>query len=149
MGPSGRGCGPFAMAAMLATACLLLAGCAHAQEDTPMQAPAADAILPGEGPFQRFIVRYRADSAGAGDPAAAARRLQRTVDEAGLAPATSASWQRRLAVGGDVFVLDRPLDRAAARRLVGAFLADPEVESIEVDRMLGFDPPGRRPMRER
>jgi len=48
-----------------------------------------------------------------------------------------------------VFGFDRPLERDAALRLVRAFAADPQVESIRVDRMARADPPVDRRMRER
>ena len=66
---------------------------------------------------------------------------------AGLGAGLRRSW--RLAASGDVFGFDRPLERDAALRLVRAFAADPQVESILVDRMARADPPVDRRMRER
>ncbi len=141
---------PARLATLLAPACLLLAGCAHATGDPQMEQPATtDIELPGDGPFGRFIVRYRAGSPAGEDPALAAEQLRRTAAAVGLAADGGPSWQRRLAVGGDVFVLARPLERDAALRLMRAFAADPQVESIEVDRRLGIDPPAGMRMRER
>ncbi|WP_202840714.1 hypothetical protein [Luteimonas saliphila] len=109
--------------------------------------PPASFELPGEGPFQRFIVRYRADSAPGRDKATVPARLDRTAAAATLSPAPALTWQRRLAVDADVFTADRPLDRAAAAALMRAFDDDPDVEYIEVDRMLGVDPIRPMPMR--
>ncbi|MDH5833170.1 hypothetical protein [Luteimonas kalidii] len=136
--------------------CLLLAGCAAATGDTRMNdrtgpdpsapaAPAASVELPGEGPYQRFIVRYRSDTAAGRDPANVPEQLRDAARV--LDPAPALSWQRRLAVGGDVFTVDRPLDKSEARRLMQAFASDPQVESIEVDRRLGIDPPREMRMR--
>ena len=141
---------PAGLAMLLAWACLLPAGCADATGDPPMDQPAAvDIELLGDGPFDRFIVRYRTGSPAGEDPAVAAEQLRRTAAAAGLAADGGPSWQRRLAVGGDVFVLARPLEREAALRLMRAFAADPQVESIEVDRRLGIDPRAGPRMRER
>ena len=125
--------------------CLLLAACATATGEVPM-APASFE-LHGEGPFQRFIVRYRADSAPGRDKAEVPARLERTADAAALAPPPVLTWQRRLAVDADVFTADRPLDRAAASALMQAFDDDPDVEYIEVDRRMGIDPIRPMPMR--
>jgi hypothetical protein len=142
-------------ACALLTACVI-AGCAGATGDPRMnehpasdpptaQAPGVEVELPGEGPFQRFIVRYRADSPAGRESANVPEKLRQAA--AALDPAPVLSWQRRLAVGGDVFTVDRPLDREQARQLMQAFAADPQVQSIEVDRRLGIDPP--RQMRTR
>lgn len=141
---------PVGLVRMLAFAGLLLAGCAVATGVAQMpDAPATAIELPGDGPFQRFIVHYRADSNPGRDPAQVQVRLQRTAADAGLVPDPVLSWQRRLAVGADLFLVDRPLDRAEATRLMQAFADDPQVESIEVDRRLGIDPPATMRMRDR
>lgn len=141
---------PVGLVRMLAFAGLLLAGCAVATGVAQMpDAPATAIELPGDGPFQRFIVHYRADSNPGRDPAQVQVRLQRTGADAGLVPDPVLSWQRRLAVGADLFLVDRPLDRAEATRLMRAFADDPQVESIEVDRRLGIDPPATMRMRDR
>ncbi|TYT23158.1 hypothetical protein FZO89_18135 [Luteimonas viscosa] len=103
--------------------------------------------LTGEGPFQRFIVRYRADSEPGRDKAAVPARLERTAAAAAVSPPPQLSWQRRLAVDADLFTAERPLDRQAAISLMRAFDDDPDVEYIEVDRMKGIDPIRPMPMR--
>ncbi len=123
---------------------LLMAACATATGEEAM----TQSELQGEGPFQRFIVRYREGSPPAQDKARAEERLARTAAAASLSPAPVPSWQRRLAVGADVFTLDRPLDRDGALALMQAFNRDPEVEYIEVDRMMGIGPRPAMPMRE-
>lgn len=101
-------------------------------------------VLEGEGPFQRFIVRYREGSAPAADPALVERRAAQTAASAGLARAPALVWQRRLAVSADLLVSDRPLRRDEAQALMQAFSDDPEVEYIEVDGVMGIGP-GTRP----
>jgi len=124
------------LAVLLLLPWLLMGACATATGEDAM----AQFELEGDGPFQRFIVRYRDGSLPARDKAEAAARLARTAGEAGLSPAPALHWQRRLAVGGDVFRTDRPLERAAAESLMQAFARDPDVEYIEVDRMMGIGP---------
>ncbi|MGJ4730011.1 hypothetical protein ACQYWP_12115 [Luteimonas sp. SDU101] len=104
--------------------------------------------LQGDGPFQRFIVRYRDGSVPAQDRERVPARLQQSATAASLSPAPVPRWQRRLAVGADVFTLDRPLDRASAMALMTAFSRDPDVEYIEVDRMMGIGPQPRMPLRD-
>ena len=153
--PHSRSSARRSLARRCVPACLLLAGCAAANGDRPMPrepmtdpaapATAARVELPGDGPYQRFIVRYRADSPAGRESAAVPEKLREAA--ATLDPAPTLSWQRRLAVGGDVFTVDRPLDKDQARRLMQAIAADPQVESIEVDRRLGIDPPRQMRMR--
>lgn len=122
---------------------LLLAACATATGEERMGSDE----LQGDGPFQRFIVRYREGSAPARDRDNVPSRLTRTADAASLSPAPDLHWQRRLAVGADVFTVDRPLDRDEAAALLQAFSSDPDVEYIEVDRMMGIGPQPRMPTR--
>ena len=131
-----------ALALGLALCAMAATGCASASP--PMATPE----LAGAGPFQRFIVRYRAGSDAAREQDQVPARLARTAAAAKLSPTPALRWQRRLAVQADVFVVDRPLDRAAAAALMRAFAADPDVESIEVDRMMGIGPQPQAPMRE-
>lgn len=122
---------------------LLMAACATAIGEGGV----ASRELQGDGPFQRFIVRYRDGSAPAQDRNSVPARLAATAAAAPLAPTPGLNWQRRLAVGADVFTADRPLDRDEAAALMQAFSRDPEVEYIEVDRMMGIGPQPRMPMR--
>lgn len=116
--------------------------CATPAGETPM---ASGFVLEGEGPFQRFIVRYRAGSAPAVDPAQVPARVARTVAAASVSPGPELAWQRRLAVDADLLVAGRPLARHEAQALMEAFSADPDVEYIEVDGVMGIGPGTRRP----
>lgn len=116
--------------------------CATPTGEVPM---ASGFVLEGEGPFQRFIVRYRDGSEPAADPAKVPARVARTVASASVSPMTGLEWQRRLAVGADLLVAGRPLARHEAQALMEAFSADPDVEYIEVDGVMGIGPGTRRP----
>jgi len=135
---------PVALLSCLLAACAAPGGGsgvvnAAERKDGPVQ-DAQASTLQGEGPFQRFIVRYRDGSAAAGDPADAQSRIARTAAKAGAVPPLAATWQRRLGVQADLFEVDRALDRAGASALMKAFSSDPDVEYIEVDQMMGIDP---------
>lgn len=111
----------------------------------------AQVELRGDGPFQRFIVRYRDGSAAVATQEAAIARIRGTADKAPVARGVTTTWQRRLAVHADLFTVDRPLDRDDAMALMQAFADDPEVEYIEVDAMMGIGPiqgPAPRPPRD-
>lgn len=124
---------------------LLLAACATATGEDTM----ARHELQGEGPFQRFIVRYREGSGPARDHGSVPDRLARAAAQVPVSsPAVVPRWQRRLAVGADVFTVDPPLDREAAEALMQALARDPDVEYVEVDRMMGIGPQPTMPMRE-
>ena len=104
--------------------------------------------LPGEGPWQRFIVKYRGDS----EPGRDTREVQARLDRAatglsqGDASRLRLSWLRRLGIGADVFHSDRPLEQPAARRLMETLAVDPDVEYLEVDAVMrAFTPPGVEP----
>ncbi|WP_149195972.1 hypothetical protein [Luteimonas suaedae] len=100
--------------------------------------------LPGLGPYQRFIVKYRGDSAPGRDPGAVQARLDRAAASSGLSTGgdvpSALAWQRRLGVQADVVKVDRPLDRDQAQRLMQRLADDPDVEYVEVDAMMGIDP---------
>lgn len=133
------------------SACAMATGDPEPQEVTPVPvvddtaalpevAPPATKIgdLSGEGPYQRFIVKYRDGSAAAQSPAAARAQLDASADASGLDGAAAGQslqldWQRRLAVGADVFTASRPLDRQEATALMAQFGSDPQVEYIEID----------------
>lgn len=115
--------------------------------------PAADTAaagrntLPADSVFQRFIVKYRADTAPGRDVAAARERVATMQAQSGIA----LEWLRRLGVEADVIKAGRPLDRAEASALMERFSADPEVEYIEVDGVMtirkGVDVPPVKPLR--
>lgn len=102
--------------------------------------------LPGQGPWQRFIIRYRGDSA----PGADCRQVQARLDRCTRAMPRGAglrlSWLRRLGIGADVISADRALDREEAQRLMQALAADPDVEYVEPDGVMrAFAQTGRDP----
>ncbi len=104
--------------------------------------------LPGQGPWQRFIIRYRGDSGPGGDPRLVQARLDRSADTLAreAAPNLGLCWLRRLGIGADVIRADRPLDRETARRLMETLAADPDVEYVEVDGVMrAFTRPGEGP----
>ncbi|MGO1892951.1 MAG: hypothetical protein ACTH0Y_07205 [Luteimonas sp.] len=110
------------------------------------------AALPGQGPWQRFIMKFRAGSTPARDPDSAREWLQRrsvgsgTTDEGGKA--LQLAWQRRLGTGADLVLADRALDRDAAGRLLEVLAAEPEVEYVEADAMMqAFTQPAGPPAR--
>lgn len=115
--------------------------------------PAQVGNLPGAGPYQQFIVKYREGSEPQSNEDAVQARLDATAVRSAVAGAGAGgtirlAWQRRLSVAADVFKAERPLDRVEAARLMQQFAADPAVEYIEVDGIVthqGPDP-SMRPM---
>ena len=104
--------------------------------------------LPGEGPWQRFIIKYRGDSAPGREPQVVQARLEQAASVVARegAPGLRLCWERRLGIGADVFEADRPLDRAAARRLMEVLAADPDLEYVEVDGLMqAYPQPGGPP----
>ena len=103
--------------------------------------------LPADSVFQRFIVKYRADTAPGRDVEVARERLATMQAQSGV----PLEWLRRLGVDADVIRAGRPLDRAEATALMDRFSADPEVEYIEVDGVMtirkGVDVPPVKPLR--
>ncbi|EAU66549.1 S8 family serine peptidase [Stigmatella aurantiaca] len=94
--------------------------------------------LQAEGQYNRFIVKYREDSAEFAQPESVQRHLDATTQRAvalkGAAPLVL-GHVRRLAVGADVVSVDRKLDRTGAETLMREIAADPNVEYVEVDRL--------------
>ena len=104
--------------------------------------------LPGAGPWQRFIIKYRGDS----EPGRDTREVQARLDRAAAGVAGDdpgdlrLSWLRRLGIGADVFKAERPLGRAAARQLMETLAADPDLEYVEVDAVMrAYPQPGGSP----
>ncbi len=113
---------------LCASALLLVAACA-----APGNAQAGGSVA--EGTYQRFIVKYREGS----EPSAKVDAVQKRLDA--TAPSgVKLSWQRRLGVQADLFMTDRVLDGREAGALMQSFRADPDVEYIEPDSMMGIDP---------
>lgn len=104
--------------------------------------------LPGGGPWQRFIIKFRQDSGPGRDQGQVQTALDRVaarLDPDG-AYGLRLAWERRLGIGADVFQADRPLQQAEARRLMETLSADPDVEYLEVDAVMrAFTPPGVEP----
>ena len=90
--------------------------------------------LAGQSQHDRFIVKYRDGTA----PRANAANVQSSlVRAAGVrAQHDGLTHLRRLAVGADVVKTGRKLDRVQAEALMRQIAADPNVEYVEVDRML-------------
>jgi len=137
--------------ALLAT-CLPFA--AAAPVATPAPAPRIDLrALATAKSFDRFVVRFRADSAPARDPVArqlaldrAVARTQELVQRAHtargggqLAQAWRLDARRRLGVGADLVVTSSKLGRAQAALLLRQLAADPNVEYVHADEVLHAD----------
>ena len=84
---------------------------------------------------QQFIVKYRDGSPARASSAVLQRKLDAAARGSG-ATAPGLQHMRRLAVGADVVRVARKLDRAEAERLMRQLAADPDVEYVEVDRLL-------------
>ena len=80
--------------------------------------------------FDRFIVKYRAGTTAAAQQDNLARAAKAN------AKALSVSRMRSLSVGGEVVETNRALDRVEAEGLMRQIAADPNVEYVEVDRMM-------------
>lgn len=107
--------------------------------------------LPGDGRYQRFIIKYLPASEPGRNSAAVQERLDAVASRLGIAGAPlRLEWQRRLAVDADVFKASRPLDRDEAAALMAQFARDPQVEYIEVDGVVtirqGVDVPPVKPL---
>ena len=80
--------------------------------------------------FDRFIVKYRAGTS------AVAQQNNLTSAARGGAKALSVGRVRTLSVGGEVVQASRGLDRVEAESLMRHIAADPNVEYVEVDRLM-------------
>ena len=105
-----------------------------------------------DGAYDEFVVKYRADSAQRKSKTELSRSLNKatatafpamTTSTGKLAvPALTATHKRRLAVGADVFLTSRKLDRVEAEALMRQIAADPAVEYVERSiRMVKFATP--------
>lgn len=84
----------------------------------------------------RFIVKYRDDSAERADVAQVQGALSRTGAVGIAGKALGLGHLRRLAVGADVVQADRKLNLVEAESLMRQIAADPNVEYVEVDAMM-------------
>src|SRR5688572_20262536 len=80
--------------------------------------------------FDRFIVKYRAGTS------ATAQQRNLTAAARSSATALSVARLRTLSVGGEVVQANRSLGRVEAESLMRQIAADPNVEYVEVDRMM-------------
>jgi serine protease len=122
----------------LATLCLLggIAGPAFAGQ-------ANLSGLSSSSSHDRFIVKYRTGSAESRDPAARERSLNRASSAVQVRGGAGSSrrpvglrHQRRLAVGAELVRTSQKLDRVSAEALMRRLAADPNVEYVEVDRLM-------------
>ena len=109
--------------------------------ETALAAPAAFAgqvNLSGlaDGGTDQFIVRYKSGSAERADVARAQAAFGRMAAAGVGGKAIGLAHKRRLAIGADVIVADRKLDRVEAESLMRQIAADPNVEYVEVDAIL-------------
>jgi serine protease len=91
----------------------------------------------------RFIVKYRAGTTESRDAAARERSLNRAAAAVQVGGGVSSSrrpvglrHQRRLAVGAELVRTSEKLDRVSAEALMRRLAADPNVEYVEVDRIM-------------
>ncbi|MGV8941599.1 MAG: hypothetical protein ACOH1P_08705 [Lysobacter sp.] len=147
---------------LAATLALAMSACAaggpagHDVTSEPTRSDAAAGVarigeLPGDGQYQRFIVRYRPASEPGRNPAAVQGRLDAVASALSVpGDPLRLEWQRRLAVDADVLKASRPLDRDEAAALMAQFARDPQVEYIEVDGVVtirqGVDVPPVKPL---
>lgn len=114
-------------------------GCAMANQQA--------VALEGDGPWQRFIVKFSDDSAPGRDSAAVQPRLDAAAKAVTTDGNVALQWRRRMGVGADVVAASVPLDRAQAQRLLERLAADPDVEYAEVDGMMTIGPVPESPAR--
>ena len=136
---------PHAFAALLAMslACIPM----PAQTAAPQRVQLAG--LASAKQFDRFIVKFRAGSA----PTTSASARQRSLDAAAArarsrigdadprtrgaqAPTWLLNHVRRMSLGADVIGTTRKLDREQTRILLQQIAADPDVQYVEIDRIL-------------
>ena len=78
--------------------------------------------------FDRFIVKYRAGTSAAAQ--------QDNLGRAGKTQGLAVGRVRSLSVGGEVVTTSRGVDRVEAETLMRNIAADPNVEYVEVDRLM-------------
>jgi serine protease len=96
--------------------------------------------LKSDASNDRFIVKYRGGSAQRNDSAI----IQKSLDDIGRrrvqgGKALGLRRARRMAVGADVVIADRKLDKVEAEDLMRQIASDPSVEYVEVDAILRPD----------
>ncbi len=130
-----RGLGPLWPLALVLV--MTVVGCAMANQN--VQLP------DGDGPWQRFIVKFEADSAPGRDSAQVQSRLDAAAKTLAPSGDLALRWERRMGIGADVVTASVPLDRVRTQRLLAGFAADPEIEYAEIDGVMTIGPvPGSR-----
>ena len=137
---------------LVAATTLALAAQAGYAASAPDQAPRVDLSAIESGTqFDRFIVKYRAGTPEAANPAA----LQCALDAASVganqmiqgaraqaggssrgAKPLATRHLRRMSLGADVFATSQKLGRAEAQLLMNQIAANPNVEFVQIDRLM-------------
>ena len=86
----------------------------------------------------RFIVKYKDGTSAAASATVMQQGLARAASASGLAQSRGVSLARvrHIATGAELVRADRKLDRVEAQALMRQIAADPNVEYVEVDRLL-------------
>lgn len=135
---------------VVATSLALSAQATYAAGDQPAPRVDLGAIESGVQ-FDRFIVKYRQGTPEAANMAAVGSALQSAAssahslvqaariqrgDRALPASPLQASHVRRMAVGADVIATSQKLDRTDAETLMRQIAANPNVEYVQIDRIM-------------
>ena len=92
--------------------------------------------LQSEASNDRFIIKYKDGSAPTTNAAALNRSLNAAASATLHGKALGLKRLRRTALGSEVLVTDKKLGRSDAEALMRQLAADPNVEYVEVDRLL-------------
>jgi serine protease len=107
-----------------------------ASAGTAMSAPRVDLSgLKQSQTYDRFIVRYHANSSTFKDAAAQRRGLESAAISSAHGKALGVRKLHRLFNGADVITADRKLDRVDAQTLMQQIATNPDVDYIEVDKL--------------
>ncbi|GAB2511134.1 S8 family serine peptidase [Lysobacter humi (ex Lee et al. 2017)] len=92
--------------------------------------------LQSQPTHDRFIVKYRDDAAATASTAGMQQSLSRAASAVAGGRALGLQRVRRISTGAELVRADRKLDRIEAESLMRQIAADPNVEYVEVDRLL-------------
>ena len=129
-----RGFRTHALAA--ATAAVLAAAMASAPAVAAGQGVVNTAGLQSDAGNDRFIIKYREGSAQRASAAALNRSLNAAANSTLHGQALGLKKLRRTAIGSDVLVTGKKLGPSEAEALMRQLAADPDVEYVEVDRIM-------------
>jgi serine protease len=129
-----RGFRTHALAA--ATAAVLAAAMASAPAVAAGQGVVNTAGLQSDVGNDRFIIKYREGSAQRASAAALNRSLNAAANSTLHGQALGLKKLRRTAIGSDVLVTGKKLGPSEAEALMRQLAADPDVEYVEVDRIM-------------